>query len=284
MILVGMVGLAFSTVGGLASRFPIRIQSVLDYQQYAYGPDARLGTCWFVNEPTFEEYPRQCYLDARTATAKGVLVWGDSHAARLYPGLRAVLGSQANLAQFTRSSCPATLNVGYGNCNESNRKILAEIQRTKPHTVILFGAWPNYDRKWGKDSARYLGLRQMLLALKTAGVREILLLGPAPKWKAGLPSLIYQAWARGPKDAAIPLRLPASNIDPATWPVEASLRSLALELGVSYFSVLDAFCNGTGCLTHVPGDESAIVSWDGQHLTTPGAIFVTRKLKDAGLL
>jgi peptidoglycan/LPS O-acetylase OafA/YrhL len=140
---VGAAGCAVAYYPALrASVLPasVQIAAVRDYSNYDFGTDARLGTCWLMHEPTFEAFRPECFLDARTASEDGILVWGDSHAARLYPGLRSVLGPQANLGQLTRSGCLATLDVGYPNCNDSNARIMAEIRRTQPRTVLVFSA------------------------------------------------------------------------------------------------------------------------------------------------
>jgi len=42
---------------------------------------------------------------------QSVLIWGDSHAARLYPGIRAVLDSGIDVAQFARNSCAPVLDI-----------------------------------------------------------------------------------------------------------------------------------------------------------------------------
>jgi hypothetical protein len=276
---IGMMGYAVSLTGGIGSRVPERIQVVLDHRHYASRPEARAGVCWLDLTTEFERFGPQC-----RPRGNDMLIWGDSHAARLYPGIRAVVGGP--IAQLTRNGCPA-IDVPFGeryeSCVVSNAKVLAEIRRTVPRTVVLFAAWLNHEPTWPPGSRRYASLVRTIVALKSAGIERIVLLGPAPRWTASLPDIVYRAWAKGPPAGPIPERL-KDQLDPNAAVVDVNLRTLAADQAVTFFSVLGAMCNADGCLTHVPGDPTALVSWDGQHLTTPGAILVARKMKEAGVM
>ena len=89
MAAVGCGGLLVFLEDGLPQRFPAEIQKVLSYEHYDYGKDARLHACWLLNDANFASYSSRCFLDRKKTlepAASGIVVWGDSHAARLYPG------------------------------------------------------------------------------------------------------------------------------------------------------------------------------------------------------
>jgi peptidoglycan/LPS O-acetylase OafA/YrhL len=69
---------------GVYSRYPKDIATVLATMNYDYGRDARLYTCWLTDERGPRDFGPICF-----AGDKSVMIWGDSQAARLYPGLHA---------------------------------------------------------------------------------------------------------------------------------------------------------------------------------------------------
>jgi hypothetical protein len=198
------------------------------------------------------------------------------------PRARLVEGPSIDIAQFTRNSCPAS-ESGPAFCASTNDEILAEVIKDRPQTVILFGAWANYGSTWAPASSQYRRLQSVMVALKAAGVPKVVLLGPAPKWTDTLPNILYAAWSKQPPGSSIPSRL-SGPLDVATIGIDRILRDLAISTGVQFFSVLDALCDSGGCMTVAPGTASDILTWDGQHLTTPGAKLVAEKLRAAGLI
>lgn len=283
MMAIGATGVVTWRAGGLRSRFQAEIQSVLSYQHYDYGSDARLNTCWLLDKPEFATYAPECFLNPATASQNGVVIWGDSHAARLYAGLRKVLGRGANIAELTRSSCPPTLSTGIPVCKKGNEKILSRIEQQHPRTVILFAFWEAYDKTWLPSSGWTVGLQKTLAGLRSAGINNIVLLGPSTRWTASLPAVVYQNWAKGPKPAEIPARLP-TRFRTQTNIVDHRLRQIAKKNSIKFFSLLDILCNTAGCITHVPGKPKKLMTWDYGHLTTSGAAYVVKKIKKAGLL
>jgi hypothetical protein len=65
--------------------------------------------------------------------------------------------------------------------------------------------------------------------------------------------------------------------------LDNKLRSIIRHLAVDYVSLIDLFCDATGCLTFAPGSDD-LTSWDTGHITTPAAIFAAQYIRDAGLI
>ena len=114
-------------------------------------------------------------------------------------------------------------------------------------------------------------------ALEKAGVRKIVFIGPAPKWKGSLPSQMYDAWARASPFHTVPDRL-GTGLEPLPAIDDGKLRGDLEARRVTYVSVIDFFCNAEGCLTHAPEGPTRLVTWDYGHLTTDGATLVAQKL------
>ncbi len=278
-LVTGVVGYATFEHGGVPARFPPEIRALADFK-YEYLTDARYPHCWLSNKQPFEEFAPYC-IDTGGGR-ESVVVWGDSHAARLYPGLKAVFGDTIAFSQLSRDGCPPILGLGYELCQKSNAQIMGEIERIRPHTVILFGLWAFYEKDWESAEAKQT-LFATIDALEKAGVARIVFMGPAPSWKGGLPGQMYAAWARGRPFHVVPERL-ATGLDPLAATVDGKLRRDLQARHVTYFSVIDFFCNAEGCLTHVPEGPTRLVTWDYGHLTTDGATLVARKLADEHVL
>jgi hypothetical protein len=85
--------------------------------------------------------------------AAEAVLWGDSHARALAPGLLSFVEARhMSLRQYTRSACPpvpelAVLNRKGGDfpeCAAFNRDVLAAILRSRPRLVVLEARWEAY--------------------------------------------------------------------------------------------------------------------------------------------
>jgi peptidoglycan/LPS O-acetylase OafA/YrhL len=279
-VLVGVIGYVAYARSGLPARFPPEVQAIANFQ-YEFKTDARYPDCWLSAKQPFDGFAPFCTGTA--ADSELAVVWGDSHAARLYPGLKTVLGDKVALSQFTRDACPPLLGVAAPNCIESNAWVLAQIARMRPHTVILFAAWTHYQVDWQRPSASKAALAATIAELQKAGVGNIVVIGPAPVWKGGLPKLMYQAWTEARPFHVIPERLTV-GLDPNVFAADRALRLDVPQQRVTYVSATDVFCTSAGCLTHVPDGAAKLVTWDSGHLTTDGAALVARRLVADGVL
>jgi hypothetical protein len=209
-----------------------------------------------------------------SSTRPRVVVWGDSHAARLYPGLEAVFGRTIAISQFTRNACPPVLDLGYEVCRQGNAWLIGQIARIRPDAVILFAYWPLFTPDWGADGARQR-LRATIDALHTIGVGKIVVIGPAPQWKGDLSALLYQALDY--QTHRVPDRL-ATGLEPRVAIADSRIQQDLEGRDVAYFSVRDFLCTEEGCLTHTPEGVMHLMTYDYGHFTTDGATLVAQKL------
>ncbi|HEX5124496.1 MAG TPA: acyltransferase family protein [Rhodanobacteraceae bacterium] len=276
---VGVAGYATFANDGVPSRFPPEIRELASFK-YEYKTDARYPDCWLSNSQALDAFAPDC-IDT-TPGRERVLVWGDSHAARLYAGLKPVFGDTLAISQLTRDACAPLLDNGYDLCRQSNAWILREIERIRPQTVVLFGLWAFYEKEWDSDAARQT-LHATIDALEKAGVAKIVIIGPAPVWKGSLPKQMYDAWAIGRPFHVVPERL-TTGVNPAVVVVDGKMRRDLEGSRATYVSLIDFFCDARGCLTHTPEGPTHPITFDYGHLTTDGATLVARKLEAERIL
>ena len=277
MVIVALGGIGCAALNGLPQRLSDQVRSYLTYE-YDFKADARVGTCWLNEKAPADGYAADCVDQAR-AQLPLVVVWGDSHAARFFPGLRAIAANAFRLAQFTRDSCPPVLDFGHENCARANDAIEQRIKTLRPDTVVLFAVWNHYSRG-GNADAFFSKLLATVRRLQQAGVHHVIVVGPAPQWYNSLPENIALQFVKA-NARTIPSRT-YFNFDASLFETDANLRNrLAGMPDVTYFSALDAMCNAEGCLTTVNGRADGLTSWDYGHLTTPGAVYLARKMLDS---
>jgi peptidoglycan/LPS O-acetylase OafA/YrhL len=277
MLIVASAGIASVAMNGLPSRFDDTVRPYLVYQ-YDFAADGRVGSCWLGAADAPDAYSAAC-VDPPAGAKPLTMVWGDSHAARFFPGVRALTNGEVRLAQLTRDACPPVLNYGYEPCARANGFIAGQIRALRPETVILFAAWNRYRSPDGSDLL-FRQLAATVQQLKESGVPRIVVVGPAPQWRDPLPNnLVRQAVHNGSR--AVDPRT-YHKFDATVRSAESALRrELAAATGATYFSALEAMCDAAGCLTTVNGRADGLTSWDDGHLTTPGALYLARKLAES---
>ena len=258
---VGAAGLAVFLAGGLPGRLPVELQQ-LSTVAFDYKHAYRESRCFLQPWQGARAFRADC-VDG--GEGKLLLLWGDSHAAHLYPGLRAAAGERRfRLAQLTASACPPLLDYRSSErpkCHEINQAALAKARALRPETVVLSAQWEKY---------RSLeGLRGTVAALRQAGVAKIVVVGPSPNWPHGLAQALFREVKREGLDR-FPTRV-KHELSDAPARADRRLRPLAHELGVTYIAPLDVLCNRDGCLARVEDRADQLAFWDPSHFTAVGS-------------
>ena len=134
-------GIAVFLAAGLPGRLPVEIQrltSVPFDHHTAYRESRCFLQPWQGRGPSSRNASTQ-------ASGKLLLLWGDSHAAHLYPGLRTAAREQGfRIAQLTASACPPLLDLRSPHrpkCHAVNAGVLVKARELLPDSVVLSARW-----------------------------------------------------------------------------------------------------------------------------------------------
>jgi peptidoglycan/LPS O-acetylase OafA/YrhL len=272
LTIAGLAGWAVYRHGGFPERAPDALGGLASFK-FQYGAPFREGTCFLRPEQDFTEF-RGCRRPVGGSDM--VVLWGDSHAAHLYPGLEEAARDHFTLTQLTASGCPPILDTDYKDrplCKAINDGVIARIARERPQEVILSSYWPSYP--WEK-------LPATIDRLLAAGVAHVVVVGPGPIWPAGLPGLLY---ARAKEDVPahrIPRRMQTGRSAKQNA-FDEQFAKLVTRPGVSYVSMLRILCDESGCLTRTRDDASSIMFYDIYHMTSEGSKYAVAHFPEDAL-
>lgn len=266
---VGATGALLHVHDGAVEAYPplvravARVETGFDFGVY------RAARCFLDLEQTPAALAPECLPPAQGVVPR-VLVWGDSHAASLYPGLAAWSTHRQPvplLAQITKARCPPLPTVppaaSHG-CAETAAFALQRIAADPPRTVVLGGHWSLY----GDDDTIGTALLGTVQRLQQAGVQRVVIVGHLPAWRVPLPRLLLRAWSRS---GQVPERA-IEGLDPGSLRSDRALRTLLRASGAVYVSPFEQLCDGQGCLaTRAVDGVAQPMAFDETHLTAEGS-------------
>ena len=208
-----------------------------------------------------------CYTPKPASIAK-VFIWGDSHAQHLNFGLANTLPANITLLQVATSACHADIVSTDSSdppyCRKSNEFAMEIIRKERPDVVLIAQRDAHNIAKW----------RSITAALKAAGVRSVVMLGPIPQWRPELYKLVAtRYWAETPARLLDGLDGRAREIDRRIH------KQLRPDDSFIYVDLFDFLCDTDGCMTRVGADRrDDLITFDYGHLSPAGSMYVARNL------
>lgn len=281
LLLAAALLLAFGIAGQLTQGFAFRLtdQQARFVDQYE---NSRPGWRYFERIRATEVFRFQCnFYDVEAAragrptsvprskiapecreraqqAAPTVLLWGDSHAQQLYPGLRASIPQEWQVLQVTTSNCtprlaesrdaPATQTY----CEYSNAFVRGLLRDMRPDVVLIA-----QEKALSPEDALAL-----IRGLQSTGVHRVVIMGPVPRWRIDLPALALPYLGS-------PQSVLATGFETGVFREDEALnKALSHQAGVAYVSALQFFCPAQACRLFVGSGSSPVpVAWDRAHLT-----------------
>ncbi len=277
---------AFGAVVIAAHGFPSRWPSTIIGLDHDFSKDSetagRARKCFLDADQTPNDFASECVDPAAGHEGQPlVLVWGDSHAADLIPGFRALQQNTGlRLAQYTASGCPPVEGMEIPErpaCKATNDAVLERIKAIKPDIVILSGYWDYQGflmRRRGFDPTYATKLMQTIQDLKAAGVPRVVVIGSAPNWKEDLPKLLIGA-VRSNMSAPVPQRLSRRLLSPHD---DLLLKVTAEQAGAEFVSIFDYLCDASSCLATTGQGWQDVTTSDSGHFTVRGSTLVVEDI------
>ena len=211
------------------------------------------------------------HAEAGNVAGPKILVWGDSHAAHLLPGLVA-LRERTPIRIYPKdfSDCPPTRAQPESkrqHCIDEIGNIEQKVALLQPDIAILASYWPYQDQ--------LDGLSEPLVFLRGINVHRLIVMGYVPRWPKTLQKVLIQAYLENPS-RPVPVRL--SNFVPIDPGVERYLREAAARFGARYISPMETLCNTEGCLVQLGDEPGDLMQFDDNHLTVAGSKFFVRSI------
>src|ERR1700730_15532498 len=263
MVLIAVAGGVGVQGRGFDFRLPLEIRAMADVPTQS--------SQWRIHECLLDLSHEMSFADSCVDRNRRplVFVWGDSTAGALLPGLRkAQQVRNFGIAQFTSSSCIPALNAdiaGTPNCRAINDKILALARQIQPDIVLLHGTFAQHLDHVGET----------VTALKQGTGARVVVLGPVPGWKRGLPHEVLRYYLL--HHELIPQRTFAGA---TTNAYDATMRAALEPLGAEFISAWEALCDAEGCRTRLSDNASDLTTSDRAHLTEKGSISLVQSIID----
>jgi SGNH domain (fused to AT3 domains) len=262
MLAIGVIGYA---AYWRDPRSPGYAQAVFGYD---HSGEYRERTC-FLDADQNESAFGSCVEEPSVPSSASILLWGDSYAAHLYPGLKSELGHDSKLTQLTVSACAPMIGIDEPmnvHCKSVNSYILERVMRERPGRIVLAANWRRY--------ANWSAVAETIRQLRNAGLGRIDLVGPLPQWTNALPDLVYRVYRNDTTLHRVPQRM-SYGLVPGMDALDRELQAFFAQFDINYISAYRILCNEDGCLTRVGESvNSALTQWDTGHLTSEGAAYL----------
>ena len=237
--------------------------------------------------------PAEC----RTTQAPTILLWGDSYAQHLVPGLRSIMRAGEGFEQVTLPACAPLLGLvqtghnfsrAWGDtCVGFNEDVAARLNKLPSVRYVILAS--SYVQTFNDNQLNLLvdgkivpwenglaskHLVRTIRAIQTAGKIPVVV-GPTP-----IADFNVGVCSRRKKGGHIVLRPDACAVTPrdiVTKEIDRELMRIAERTGARILLPSDLFCREWRCVTHVKGDS---IYRDQGHITKAGSrYFATQKLR-----
>ena len=272
---------------GLPKRVPPLVADVLGAALTE--ESIRQDRCFLSPPDGGEKLADECFAPVNPSQGAEVLLFGDSHAAHLWPGFAHSPALQSfRLTQATAGACPpllldepdaaptrapgaAQFHPVTGivvQCASITRRAFSHIERARPRVVVLSARWSYYDAH-ATDVVKEL--RKVILALTRLQVHGVIV-GPTPEWTPALPQKALEETFR--HGGRLPARMHDAS-HAALEKLDRRLAAMSREVGAGYVSLRELLCTGDGCMASVSSrGKQALIASDVAHLTIPGSEWI----------
>ena len=243
--------------GGFEGRSGPRAQQLTNFEPPNLKELFLQGTCFLDPDQGISNFALETCFPAKRPVA---ILWGDSHAAHHYDGLKHELDAAGySLGMFTASACTPIIGRvvdSRPHCKDINDFVLSLINSRKPEIVILAAFWKPFVMD---------GLEKTLGLLVKNDI-SVVVLGNTPIFMESVPAYLSRA---ADKDIKV------SDRSAAEVAMRAMLQTKKIA-NVRYVSLQEAACPGRRCT--LADKSGSPYYFDEGHLTREGSRWIARKI------
>lgn len=259
------------SLGILTNGFPKRYsKELVNIINFDIGKDKKnfKNYCFIERKDIKKTDPFKNCKDKISFEKENILLWGDSLAAHLIPGIQKTLGNNFNLFVRTSAGCLPIIDDNTV-CRKINNKIYNELKFKEFDFVILAGSWEDYNLEQ---------IDKTLLKLKNTSFKRIILVGPSNKWSKPLKNLIIKFYRT---NRNIPEFLGDKRID-YFFNLDENFEKISLKHDIMYISPMNSFCSKEQlkCRVKVSKENDILTHWDENHYTKDASIYLINKYKN----
>lgn len=279
MLLTGGVSSAIYAEQGLPARYAFMGNAVqaldTDRLKNIWQIHARVGAC-HLQDVKEDQQPPQCIESKKPL----LLLWGDSHAAALYPGLKKLQETNNfGIAQLTQSGCPPIFDIPKlkfrANCNDINRRIFGQLPELKPDVILLAAAWIHEDYPMDDQDTIARLLKTITQIKQAAPQAKIIVVGPGPRWLTPMPAIYRHALNFA---HVLPPAYSLEHRDLDLVRMDGEMNEKLTTAGIEYLRPQQYLCNPSGCLTRYGEGFDSLAFIDREHITAPVSEALVTKL------
>ena len=236
--------------------------------------------------------PDKCHIQAQTYAVHApecfeeksphVVLWGDSHAAALYPGLKELQKSRTfGLTQWTQAGCPPLFEVDsifQSDCRRINEDVFNRLLKLQPEILILHAGWIHHHYPLSNEEILSKFQDSMRIIQAKLPKTHVVVIGPLPRWEPSLPELLNLYKAERGSEPPRSLEPPRSALNLRLESLDEELARQTRSLGLLYVSPRKIICEESLCLDRFGDSSDELLVVDDSHLTEQGSRFFVSHL------
>ncbi|MDM8357458.1 acyltransferase family protein [Pandoraea communis] len=247
------------------------------YEYFRYEKELRSKICHAVSGKT--ALANGCIANPQQ---KSIMIWGDSFAAALYPGLFNIVTkhhSEFAISQLTDGNGPPFTGESKGDSGQTltqdNQDRLEALRLSKPDIVLI--TWLVFGQNAIEDKAHAMeAFSKTVAQIRDVSPKSrIVVIGSVPVWRS---ILLKQILEYAGNSGKLPPKYMKSGLDPRPAEWDVYMRDYLPKIGVQYISALEQMCNSDGCLTRLSDDPNDMTAIDWGHLSAAGSTFLLERL------
>lgn len=259
--------------------FPNRFAKILNFSTIPLSDWVEMvrGNRCHLQDGSVLVYAKECTQSRHPSVA----IWGDSHAAALYPGLKN-LQEEYNfgLSQYTMAACPPIFSVKsiyLTHCEQRREEDLELLKNTQPDILLMYAAWKQWQYPLAnKDIENKLRLTIQRVKKELPATR-LVLIGPVPRWHGSPLKEAFKIWkASADRQSFPPVYLTANILND----VNDIIQRITNEENVEFISAIDILCENDKCISRTGDNSEDFIAIDEDHFSKNGSIFFINKIKE----